>query len=43
MLAHRDKPAKEIVEQIFAAMSAFRGHAPQTDDQTALVVKILAK
>ena len=43
VLAHRDKPAKEIVEQIFAAMSAFRGHAPQTDDQTALVVKILAK
>ena len=42
VLAHRDKPATEIVEQIFAAMSAFRGHAPQTDDQTALVVKILA-
>jgi sigma-B regulation protein RsbU (phosphoserine phosphatase) len=40
--AHRDKPAKDIVEEIFAAMSAFRGNAPQTDDQTALVVKILA-
>ncbi len=40
--AHRDKPAKDIVEQIFEAMRAFRGTAPQTDDQTALVVKILA-
>ncbi|MGE0361094.1 MAG: GAF domain-containing protein [Vicinamibacterales bacterium] len=40
--AHRDKPAAEIVAQIFAAMSAFRGHAPQTDDQTVLVVKMLA-
>jgi sigma-B regulation protein RsbU (phosphoserine phosphatase) len=42
VLAHRDKPAKDIVEAIFAAMSEFRGTAPQTDDQTALVVKILA-
>ena len=40
--AHRDKPAKDIVAGIFAAMSDFRGNAPQTDDQTALVVKILA-
>jgi len=40
--AHRDKPAAEIVEQIFATMSAFRGHAEQTDDQTAVVVRILA-
>ena len=40
--AHRDQPAKAIVEAIFAAMRAFRGTAPQTDDQTALVVKMLA-
>jgi sigma-B regulation protein RsbU (phosphoserine phosphatase) len=40
--AHREKPAAEIVEQIFTAMNAFRGSAPQTDDQTALIVKILA-
>jgi len=40
--AHRDKPAAEIVEQIFATMSAFRGNAEQTDDQTAVVVRILA-
>ena len=40
--AHRDKPAAEIVEQIFQAMSAFRGNAEQTDDQTVVVVRILA-
>jgi sigma-B regulation protein RsbU (phosphoserine phosphatase) len=39
---HRDRPAAEIVERIFEAMSAFRGNAPQTDDQTAVVVRILA-
>ncbi len=39
--AHRDKPAAEIVERIFEAMSAFRGNAPQTDDQTAVVVRIV--
>lgn len=40
--AHRDKPAAEIVEQIFQTMSAFRGNAEQTDDQTVVVVRILA-
>jgi sigma-B regulation protein RsbU (phosphoserine phosphatase) len=39
--AHRDKPAAEIVERIFATMSAFRGNAEQTDDQTAVVVRIV--
>jgi sigma-B regulation protein RsbU (phosphoserine phosphatase) len=39
--ALRDRSAAEIVEGIFATMSAFRGQAPQTDDQTALAVKIL--
>jgi sigma-B regulation protein RsbU (phosphoserine phosphatase) len=40
--AHRERPAAEIVERIFETMEAFRGHAPQTDDQTAVVVRILA-
>jgi sigma-B regulation protein RsbU (phosphoserine phosphatase) len=40
--AHRDRPAAEIVERIFETMTAFRGHAPQTDDQTTVVVRILA-
>jgi phosphoserine phosphatase RsbU/P len=36
----REKSAKEIVAAIFGAATAFRGAAPQTDDQTAVVVKI---
>ena len=40
--ANRDEPAKEIVAAIFGAMQAFRGDAPQTDDQTVVVVKITA-
>lgn len=39
---HRDRPASEIVAKIFETMSAFRGNAMQTDDQTAVVVRILA-
>ncbi len=39
---HRDRPAAEIVQKIFESMAAFRGHATQTDDQTAVVVRILA-
>lgn len=39
---HRDRPAAEIVAKIFEAMSAFRGGAMQSDDQTAVVVRILA-
>ncbi|MGE0813233.1 MAG: GAF domain-containing protein [Vicinamibacterales bacterium] len=38
----RDRPAAEIVDRIFQTMEAFRGKAEQTDDQTAVVVKILA-
>ncbi len=38
----RDKPAKDIVAAIFGAMQAFRGGAPQTDDQTVVVVKVTA-
>ena len=39
---HRDKPAKDIVGAVFAAMQDFRGEAPQTDDQTVVVVRITA-
>ena len=40
--ANRHKSAKDIVEAIFGAMQAFRGDAEQTDDQTAVAVKITA-
>ncbi len=40
--ANRDQPAALITERIFAAMAEFRGHAPQTDDQTVVVVRIVA-
>lgn len=39
--AYRDKPAADIVARIFDTMSAFRGNAEQTDDQTAVVVRIV--
>lgn len=38
--AERDRPAKEIVAAIFGAMASFRKEAPQTDDQTVVVVKM---
>ena len=38
---NRDRPAAEIVERIFETMSAFRGNAEQTDDQTVVVVRIV--
>ena len=41
VLEHRNATAKEIVSAVFGAMQAFRGDAPQTDDQTVVVVKIL--
>ena len=37
---HREAAAKDIVAAVFNEMSRFRGGAPQTDDQTAVVVKI---
>jgi sigma-B regulation protein RsbU (phosphoserine phosphatase) len=40
VLAVADRPAREIVGAVFEAMQAFRGEAPQTDDQTVVVVKI---
>lgn len=39
--ANRDLPTKDLVAKIFEAMAAFRGGAAQTDDQTAVVVRIL--
>jgi sigma-B regulation protein RsbU (phosphoserine phosphatase) len=42
MLTHRQGPAKEIVEAIFAAVEAFRGASPQADDMTVVVVKVMA-
>jgi phosphoserine phosphatase RsbU/P len=41
-LENRSLPAKDIVRAIFGAMQAFRGDAPQTDDQTVVVVKMTA-
>lgn len=38
--ARRTASAKDIVAAIFSAVSAFRGDAEQTDDQTTVVVKI---
>jgi sigma-B regulation protein RsbU (phosphoserine phosphatase) len=35
-----DRPAKEIVGAVFDAVQRFRGDAPQTDDQTVVVVRI---
>jgi sigma-B regulation protein RsbU (phosphoserine phosphatase) len=40
--AHRHQPAADIVAAIFDAVVLFRGDAPQTDDQTIVVVKITA-
>jgi len=34
------RPAKDIVQEIFAAVQAFCGDADQSDDRTAVVVKI---
>jgi phosphoserine phosphatase RsbU/P len=36
----RGRTAREIVDAIFEAVIAFRGHAAQLDDMTAVVVKI---
>ncbi len=38
--ANRDKPAAEIVEALFQAVSRFTGDAPQRDDITAVIVKV---
>ncbi len=38
--AHRREPARVIVDAIFEAVTAFRRGGPQTDDMTAVAVKI---
>jgi sigma-B regulation protein RsbU (phosphoserine phosphatase) len=40
--AHRHETARAIVDAIFDATIAFRGHGPQEDDMTAVAVKITA-
>jgi len=37
---HRAQGARGIVDEIFEAVTAFRGHARQNDDMTAVAVKI---
>jgi phosphoserine phosphatase RsbU/P len=37
---HRERPAKDIVAAVFAAVQTFREGAAQTDDQTVVVVKV---
>lgn len=41
LAAHATKPAIEIADAIFDAVRVFRGSAPQNDDMTAVVVRIL--
>ena len=36
----RDKPARQVVESIFAAVQEFRGDTPPNDDMTAVALKI---
>ena len=38
----KDRPAKQIVDAIFAAVQEFRGEAQPNDDMTAVAVKITA-
>ncbi len=38
----RHKPARELVDAIFAAVQEFRGDTPPNDDMTAVAVKITA-
>jgi sigma-B regulation protein RsbU (phosphoserine phosphatase) len=39
---NRHRPARAIVDAIYDAVTAFRGGAPQTDDMTAVAVKLTA-
>ncbi len=38
--AHRDRPAREIVEAIYCAVRDFSQGTPQQDDLTAIVIKV---
>jgi len=37
---HRSRPAREILDQLFRVVAAFRQGAPQTDDLTAVICKV---
>ena len=37
----RQKPAREIVDAIFAAVQDFRGDTPPNDDMTAVALKVI--
>jgi PAS domain S-box-containing protein len=39
--ANRDKPAREILEQLYRAVREFSRNAPQLDDVTAILFKVL--
>jgi len=38
---NRDKPAREILDALYRAVREFSHHAPQLDDVTAIVIKVL--
>jgi serine phosphatase RsbU (regulator of sigma subunit) len=38
--ASRHKGAREIVDDIFAAVTEFRGEAPPVDDMTAVAIRV---
>jgi sigma-B regulation protein RsbU (phosphoserine phosphatase) len=40
--ANREKSARNIVDAIYEAVTAFRGNQPQNDDMTVVVVKVVA-
>jgi serine phosphatase RsbU (regulator of sigma subunit) len=39
--SHRGEPARSIVQALYVATRHFAGQAPQIDDITAIVVKVL--
>lgn len=39
--SHRDKPAREILEELYRTVREFSRHAPQIDDVTAILFKVL--
>jgi serine phosphatase RsbU (regulator of sigma subunit) len=39
---HREKPARDVADAIFAAVYDFCGNAEQNDDRTVVVLKITA-
>ena len=38
---HREKPARQIVEALYAETRSFTQHGPQDDDITAIIIKAL--